>query len=116
MGICHLRQEYRVYTSMHALHLGPLVSRNKGVFFPKIGLVKLSLPEKLFLKILVFGKQENPGESDSMPQEGTLEIEFITHRQKSVRFVVMLRHLAPVLHRIGTNKTVSPLPNITHCD
>lgn len=28
----------------------------------------------------------------------------------------MLRHLAPVLHRIGTNQTVSPLTDKTLCD
>lgn len=36
-------------------------------------------------KILALGKQEKPGESDIMTQEGTPGIEFITHIQKSAR-------------------------------
>lgn len=54
------RQKYSVYYSMHALRLGPLVARNKGVSNSKIAVVKLRLPEKSFEKILAFGK---PGES-----------------------------------------------------
>lgn len=58
---------------MHVLLLGSLVARNKGIFIVKIGIIKLKFPEFSFKKILTFGKQKKPGESDSMPQEGTLE-------------------------------------------
>lgn len=36
MGVYLLRQEYRVYNSMHALRLGCLVARNKGISIVKI--------------------------------------------------------------------------------
>lgn len=46
VGIYLLRQEYRIYNSIHVLRLGPLVARNKGVYTVKMGVVKLRLPEK----------------------------------------------------------------------
>lgn len=36
-----------VYNSMHALQLGLLAARNKGVSIAKAGVAKLKLPEKL---------------------------------------------------------------------
>lgn len=41
-----LYQEYRIYSSVPALRLGPLAARNKGVSTVRIGVVKLRIPEK----------------------------------------------------------------------
>lgn len=46
---------------MHALWLGPLVVRHKGVSLTKIGVEKLRLPEKFLEKDSGLGKQEKPG-------------------------------------------------------
>lgn len=45
--------------------------------------------------IVAFGKQEKPGESDSIPQEGTLGIEL----EISQDYWLCLDTWAPVLHK-----------------
>lgn len=61
------------------------------------------------IKILVFGKHGKPRESESMLQEGTLV-------GNCPELLVMLRHLALILPRIGTNQPARPLTDKTHCD
>ena len=46
---------------------------------------KIKKYENSITKILAFGKQGRPEESDSMPQEGTLGIELFIPRQKLAR-------------------------------
>ena len=85
----------------------------------KLSLQNMGLPKKLRFpnkqkKMLAFGKQEQPGESDSMSQEGFLGLELITPRQKSARIA---GHAYTPVHLyytgIGTNQTVRPLTKLT---
>lgn len=92
--------------------------------------LKLPLKKTSFKNILTFEKQEKPGESDSMPQEGDSGHR-INHSQLEIsqdywscittcRLLAMLKHSHPmlrtpaILHRIGTNQTVSSLTDKTH--
>lgn len=61
-------------------------------------------------------KKQKTGESDSTPQEGTLGIKLSFLVKNQPRLLVILRHLSPVLPRIETNQTVSPLADNIHYD
>lgn len=71
---------------MYALWQGPLVTRNRLVSIGHTEFMKQRIPGGgNILKILVFGKQENPAESDSMTQEETLRMDLIIPSKKSAR-------------------------------
>ena len=69
---------------MHALHLGPLVVRNKEISIATIWVLGLMLLKLSFNRVWPLGNKK-PGQSDSVPQEGTLEIELIIPSQQLVR-------------------------------
>jgi hypothetical protein len=67
------------------------------------------LPENSLQKILAFGKQEKPWDSDSKPQKGTLVIELIIPSPNQSRLLVILRHPALYYIETGSSQTLSPL-------
>ena len=66
-----------------ALHMDSLVVRNKEVSIAAIGVVELKLPKIFLSKSLAFRTEKKPGQSDSMPQERTLEIR-VNHSQPAI--------------------------------